>query len=154
LKKEPSRIPVKEFMTKSILSIGSSATAKEAAKKMESSDVGSIIILEKNIPVGIITERDFALKMVANGLNYDTTVKEIMSSPIISVTSDKPVLEVATLMSKEKKRRIPIIDGTDVRGIITATDLLNIFTLCTEEDMKKIYYNFLSKIYDHSIPTI
>jgi signal-transduction protein with cAMP-binding, CBS, and nucleotidyltransferase domain len=154
LKKEPSRIPVKEFMTKSILSVDSSTSAKEAAKKMESSDVGSIIILENNIPAGIITERDFALKMVAHGLNYDTKVKEIMSSPIIYVTSDKPVLEVATLMSKEKIRRIPIIDGTNVKGIITATDLLNIFTLCSEEDMKKIYYNFLSKIYDHNIPTL
>lgn len=154
MKKEPSRIPVKEFMTKSILSVDSSTSAKEAAKKMESSDVGSIIILENNIPAGIITERDFALKMVAHGLNYDTKVKEIMSSPIIYVTSDKPVLEVATLMSKEKIRRIPIIDGTNVKGIITATDLLNIFTLCSEEDMKKIYYNFLSKIYDHNIPTL
>jgi signal-transduction protein with cAMP-binding, CBS, and nucleotidyltransferase domain len=154
LKKEPSRIPVKEFMTKSILSVDSSTSAKEAAKKMESSDVGSIIILENNIPAGIITERDFVLKMVAHELNYDTKVKEIMSSPIIYVTSDKPVLEVATLMSKEKIRRIPIIDGTNVKGIITATDLLNIFTLCSEEDMKKIYYNFLSKIYDHNIPTL
>lgn len=141
-------------MTKSILSVDSSTSAKEAAKKMESSDVGSIIILENNIPAGIITERDFVLKMVAHELNYDTKVKEIMSSPIIYVTSDKPVLEVATLMSKEKIRRIPIIDGTNVKGIITATDLLNIFTLCSEEDMKKIYYNFLSKIYDHNIPTL
>jgi signal-transduction protein with cAMP-binding, CBS, and nucleotidyltransferase domain len=154
LKKETSKIPVKEFMTKSILSIESSATAKEAAKKMESYDVGSIIVLENNTPVGIITERDFAIKMVAHELNYDTKIKEIMSSPIIHVSSDKPVLEVATLMSKEKIRRIPVIDEMNVRGIITATDLLNIFTLCTEEDMKKIYYNFLAKIYDHNIPTL
>lgn len=151
---EISKIPVKEFMTKAILTVDASTSASAAAKKLESAEVGSVIVTENEKPIGIITERDFAVKMIAYSYPSFTKVTQIMSSPIIHVVPDESVLEVADLMAKKKIRKVPVIDGTEVVGIFTATDLLNIFTMCTEEDLKKMYQRFLTQIYELNVSSL
>lgn len=148
---EASKIPVKEFMTKAIISVDAATGANIAAKQMEKAGVGSIIVTEGGKPVGIVTERDFAVKVVAYAYPSHSKVSQIMSSPIIYVTPDASVLDVADLMAKKKIRKIPIIERDEAIGIITATDMLNLFTLLTEEDLKRVHANFLTKIYDEEI---
>ena len=139
-------------MTKAVISVDLNTPANVAAKMMESAGVGSIIVTEKGKPIGIITERDFAIKMIAYAYPPHSKVTQIMSSPIIHAKPNTPILEVADLMARKRIRKLPVIDDDRVVGIITATDLLSIFTFCTEEDLKKMYYNFLTQIYDQTIP--
>ena len=134
-------------MTKGVVSVDATATVNEAAKMMEDVKIGAIIVTENNTPVGIITDRDFAVKIVAHAYPITTSVKKIMSTPLISITPDESVWMLAELMFTRKVRKIPVIDNEQVIGIVTATDLVNQFAVCTEEDMRKMYFQSISKIF-------
>lgn len=135
-------------MTKNVLTLDISTPANLASRKMDESGVGSVIVTENNQPVGIVTERDFATRMIAYSYPSYSRLSIIMSSPIIHVTPTASIMDVADLMAKKKLRKIPVIDGFQVVGIITSTDLLNLFTLLTEDDFKNLYKNYLRNIYD------
>jgi CBS domain-containing protein len=118
-------ILVRDVMTKSVISVDSSSTAHDAAKIMEESKIGAIVVFENNLPVGIITDRDFAIKITAHAYPIDTPVRRIMSSPLITITSDSPFSIGADLMNSRKIRRLVVVDDEQVVGIITVTDLVD-----------------------------
>lgn len=141
------KIRVKNIMTKGVLSVDAKMNVNEAAKMMEDGQVGAIIVMENNTPIGIITDRDFAVKIVAHAYPITTPVKKIMSAPLIGISSGESVWAVAELMYTRKVRKIPVIDEDKVVGIVTATDLVNQFAVATEEDMKNMYYQSITKIF-------
>ena len=120
---------VYQVMKNSILSIDSTVPAYEAAKMMEDTKVGALVVMENNQPVGIITDRDFAIKVVAHSFPRDTPVRRIMSHPIISIGPHATLWVAAELMSSRKLRKLPVIDDGKVIGIITATDLIDCIVL-------------------------
>lgn len=139
---------VKDIMTRSIISVDSSATVNEAAKTMEKAKVGAVLIMEKNIPLGIMTDRDFAIKIAAHAYPIHTKVKQVMSSPLIHIGPDDEVWIAADLMYTRKIHKLPVIDEDQLLGIVTATDLIKLFTVCNKEDLRKMYYGALTKIFD------
>ena len=116
---------VKDVMTKSVISVDSTTTAYDAAKKMEDAEIGSIVVIENGLPVGIITDRDFAIKITAHAYPIDTPIRRVMSTPLISIDPDSELRIVDDLMSSRKIRKLPVIDDDKVVGIITATNLVN-----------------------------
>jgi len=120
---------VHQVMKNSILSIDSSVSAYDAAKMMEDTDVGALVVMENNRPVGIITDRDFAIKVVAHAFPRDTPVRRIMSHPITFIGPHATLWVAAELMNTGKLRKLPVIDDDKVIGIITATDLINYMVL-------------------------
>lgn len=144
---ETKNIRVKDIMSKGVLSVDSNLNVNEAAKMMEDGKVGAIIVMENNTPVGIITDRDFAVKIVAHAYPITTSVKKIMSSPLIGIDPEESVWNVAELMYTRKVRKIPVINEDKVIGIVTATDLVNQFAVSTEEDMKNMYFQSITKIF-------
>ena len=140
-------IRVRNIMTKGILSVDSEMNVNEAAKMMEDGKVGAIIVMENNTPVGIITDRDFAVKIVAHAYPITTSVKKIMSTPLIGIDPNESVFTVAELMYTRKVRKIPVIEEDKVIGIVTATDLVNQFAVSTEEDLKNMYFQTITKIF-------
>jgi len=115
---------VKQIMSNSIVSIDSSITATNAAKMMEDAGVGAIVVLENGLPVGIITDRDFAIKITAHSYPIDTPVKRIMSSPLISIDPDSDLWVTSDLMSTRNVRKLPVIADDKVVGIITTNDIV------------------------------
>ncbi|MFB5633102.1 MAG: CBS domain-containing protein [Nitrosopumilus sp.] len=115
---------VKEIMNGSVVSVDSSVTATDAAKLMEDSKVGAVIVFENASPVGIITDRDFAIKITAHSYPIDTPVRRIMSSPLISIDPDSDVWTASDLMSTRNVRKLPVIDDDKVVGIVTSSDLV------------------------------
>jgi CBS domain-containing protein len=115
---------VKEIMNKSILSVDSSITATDAARMMEDTGVGAVVVLENNLPVGIVTDRDLAIKITAHSFPTDTPVKRIMSSPLISIDPESDLWIASDLMSTRNIRKLPVIDDDKVVGIITSSDLV------------------------------
>ena len=115
---------VKEVMKNSIISVDSSVTAADAAKMMEDTGVGCVVVLEQNVPVGIITDRDFAIKITAHSYPIDTPVRRIMSSPLISTDPNSDLWVVSDLMSTRNVRKLPVVDDDKVVGIITSSDIV------------------------------
>ena len=115
---------VKQIMSNSIVSVDSSITATNAAKMMENTGVGAIVVLENSLPVGIITDRDFAIKITAHSYPIDTPVKRIMSSPLISIDPDSDLWVTSDLMSTRNVRKLPVIADDKVVGIITTSDIV------------------------------
>jgi len=114
---------IKEHMGNSVLSVNSNVPAVEAAKLMENSTSGAIIVLENQIPVGIVTNKDLTIKIIAHSYPADTPIRRIMSSPLISINSKTEMNMAAELMSSNKIRKLPIIDDDEVVGIVIASDI-------------------------------
>ena len=142
---------VVDVMTKSVISVDVSMTVKDAAKMMEDTKVGAVIVMENNAPIGIITDRDFAIKVVAHGINNTTPVKQIMSSPLFSINLDESIRTAAELMRDRRIRKLPVIDGEKVVGIITATDIVNLLAVCVEGE-RNIYCDTIAKIFTNYSP--
>lgn len=123
-----TQIPLKDVMKNNPTMIGIKATVAQAAKAMCIEAVGSVIILEHKNPIGIVTEEDITCKVVAKDLKPSSVqVKEIMSTPLITVSADKTVGDAAHMMVKHKVRRLPVIDAKKkVIGIVTVRDLLTV----------------------------
>ena len=149
---DATRITVKDIMTKSVIAVDSSITANEAAKMMEDVKVGAVIVMEKNTPVGIITDRDFSVKIVAHAYQITTPVKQIMSTPLITISPDESVWMVADLMYTRGIRKLPVIEDDQVVGIVTATDLVNQLAISTDEDIRKMYHESVIKVYKQYSP--
>ncbi|TAK19730.1 MAG: CBS domain-containing protein [Nitrosarchaeum sp.] len=149
---DASKITSRDIMTKSVIAVDSSITANEAAKMMEDVKVGAIIVMENNIPMGIITDRDFAVKIVAHAYQITTPVKQIMSTPLIAIGPDESVWMVADLMHTRGIRKLPVIEDDKVIGIITSTDLVNQLAVSTNEDIRKMYHESVIKVYKQYSP--
>jgi CBS domain-containing protein len=141
-------ILVKDIMTKSLVTVDASSTVNEAAKLMEKAKVGSVIVMEKNVPIGIMTDRDFAIKIAAHAYPIHTKVKQVMSSPLIHISPNDEAWVAADLMYTRKIRRLPVIDEDELLGIVTATDFIKLYTVCNRGDMRRMYYHALTRIFD------
>ena len=143
---------VKDIMTKAVVSVDAETSVSEVAKMMEYAQVGSIVVTENNTPVGIVTDRDFAIKIVAHAYPIDTKVKKVMSSPLYSISPDESIRMIADFMYTRGIRKLPVIDNDKVIGIVTATDLVRQFAVSTSDDLRKMYCETIVKIYDHCSP--
>ncbi len=143
---------IADVMTKSVISVDASITINEAAKMMEDAKVGAVIVMENNTPIGIVTDRDFAVKVVAHAYQITTPVKQIMTSPLFSINSDESVRTAADLMHDRGIRKLPVINDEKVVGIITATDIVNLLAVCVEEDVRDMYFHSVVKIFTNYNP--
>ena len=115
---------ISEVMTTDVETIGADQTAREAASFMLRADAGSIPVCEGDQVVGMITDRDIAVRGVAEGRGPDTPVSELMSDGIICARDDEDVDTVARRMSEEQIRRLPVLDADDkLCGIVSLGDL-------------------------------
>jgi CBS domain-containing protein len=145
-------ITIGDVMTKSVISADVALTINETAKMMEDAKVGAIIVMEDNVPVGIVTDRDFSVKVAAHAYQITEPVKQIMSSPLFSINSDESIRIAADLMHERKIRKLPVIDDGKVVGIITATDIVNLLSVSVEDDMRDMYFHSVAKIYTNYSP--
>src|ERR687891_1922790 len=116
--------PVRSIMTKDVVTIDISRGATEAARLMTDRHISSVIIVDKEQPVGIITERDFVKKICAKELEiYKVRVGDIMSRILTYADPDTSIDVAIQRMLNHNIRRLPILSEGKVIGIITVTDL-------------------------------
>ena len=116
---------VKDIMTRALISVDSTTTVYQVAKMMQEGGLGAIIVKEDNLPKGIITDRDFAIKIAVNKYPLDTPVHKVASYPLQTINSNESILAAADLMSTKKIRKLVVVDDGKVVGIITSTDIVN-----------------------------
>jgi CBS domain-containing protein len=116
LKSKPSNV---------VLSVRPDQSVFEAIEKMAEQSVGALLILEQNKLLGIVTERDYARKVILRGRSSkDTAVREIMTSPVVYVTPQQSVDECMTLMTVHHFRHLPVVEDDRVVGIVSIGDLV------------------------------
>jgi len=116
---------VKDIMNKSLISADSTTTVFQIANLMAKGGIGAIIVKKDNIPAGIITDRDFAIKIATQKLPLDTAIDKVASYPLATINLNESILVAANMMSSKKLRKLAVIENEKVIGIITSTDLVN-----------------------------
>jgi len=113
-----------DVMVKKVITINEESPVKEAADFMNQFEIGSIIVVKKGEIKGIITERDLLKHIVAEGKNAKRVrAKDIMSKPLVSITSETELEKAALLMFQRKIKKLPVVDQKRLVGIVTLTDI-------------------------------
>jgi CBS domain-containing protein len=115
---------VSEVMTRDVRTVRPDQTAREAASFMLSADAGAIPVSDGDRLMGMITDRDIAVRGVAEGHGPDTPVRDLMTNDIVAARMDDDTNEVASRMSQAQVRRLPVIDDQQkLCGIVSLSDL-------------------------------
>ena len=117
-------ILVKDVMTKAIISVTNETTVFQVAKMMEQGGIGAVLVKKNGHLSGIITDRDYATKIIAHNIPSDTPVEQIMSSPLITINFDESISAAAERMTSKKIRKLAVTDNGNIIGLITSTDLV------------------------------
>lgn len=119
---------IREVMTKNPITLPSSAPVTEAARAMRDSDVGAVLLLDSQEVTGIVTDRDIALRVVADGQDPDQiTVGDIATKGVKTVNADDDAGEAIRLMKDEAIRRVPVVEQNRPVGIVSIGDLAENF---------------------------
>lgn len=115
---------VSQIMSKNVITVDASEKVLKALQVMAEKGIGSVVIVKNGKPVGILTERDVAKKLVVNKEILDKKVEDVMSKPLITVSPDTGIFEALQIMRKNNIRRLPVVKNGKLEGIITEKDLL------------------------------
>jgi CBS domain-containing protein len=101
------------------------SNVKDVVRKMNKFGIGSVVVVEDNRPVGIITERDILRRIVEQFLDPGLIkAKDIMSTQLITIRGDVSIEEAASLMARRKIKKLPVVEGERLVGIVTSMDVM------------------------------
>jgi len=113
------------FKGREVWSIDLDSSVYDAMRLMATKEIGALLVAKDNKSVGIISERDYARKIILKGRASDTTlVNEIMTSPIISVEPDCSIDDCMEIMTERRIRHLPVIKGEELLGLISMGDIV------------------------------
>ncbi|RLQ97361.1 CBS domain-containing protein [Falsibacillus albus] len=113
---------VRDVMSTNVQSCSNQDSLQDVANKMHSSNIGAIPVVQNGQVVGMVTDRDLAIRGVTDG-NAHSSVSQIMSNNIVTVQSDASLEEAAALMSQHQIRRLPVVDNGQIVGMLSLGDL-------------------------------
>ncbi len=117
-------LKAEDVMVKEVITIDENSTVKEAVEVMNKFEIGCLIAVRSGKAMGIITERDLLKRVVADSKDVTRTkVKDIMSSPLVVVEPTKDLEEAVKLMFQMKIKKLPVVDGKRLVGLISLTDI-------------------------------
>lgn len=126
-------LPVSDIMSRDLITADIGETADRLGKTMVDASVGCIIILKESHPVGIVTESDLVDKVISKNVQ-PSMVKagDIMSGPLITISPEKSVELASREMVRRGIRRLPVVQGNKLVGLVSASDLLSISSELSE----------------------
>jgi CBS domain-containing protein len=120
-----SLVSVRDIMSKNVKVVRPDTTAQEVVATMSKFDISSIIVVQGERPVGIITLRDILSKVVVQCLAPQAlTARQIMSSPLVTIQESATVEEAVNLMIQQKIKTLPVMDDNKLAGVLTHTDIV------------------------------
>jgi len=122
-----------------VWSIGPDASVFEAVHLMDEKAAGALLVLAGGRVVGMISERDYARKVILKGrLSRDTRVSEIMSAPAVTVGPKESVSDCLRLMTERRIRHLPVIDNGSIAGVLSIGDLVNAVLSAQAAEMRQL----------------
>jgi len=116
---------VRDVMSKEVKVVRPDTSIKEVVATMNKFSIGSIIVVQGDRPVGIITERDILRRLVEPCLAPEAlTARQIMTSPVLTISETADIEETAKLMARKKVKRLPVMNNSKLVGMITYTDIV------------------------------
>jgi CBS domain-containing protein len=116
-------VRIRDVMTQGVVTAEAGDTLRSVGELMRDRNVGSVVICEQGRPVGVITDRDLALAVVADGVAADGAAGQHASRPLVTGEVEMDLEEAVALMVQHRIRRLPVTDGQDLAGIVTIDDL-------------------------------
>ena len=108
-----------------VISIAPGASVFDAIKLMADRGVGSLLVMDAGKIIGIVTERDYARKVILLGRSSETTkIDDIMSTEVLTATAEQTVRECMTIMTEKRIRHLPVVADDKVVGLISIGDLV------------------------------
>jgi CBS domain-containing protein len=128
---------------RTIHSIGPDEPVLEAIRRMAEHHVGALLVMEGESLRGIVSERDYARKVVLKGRSsHDTPVRDIMTTQVVSIGRDATVEDAMREMTERRIRHLPVVQGTRVEGVVSIGDLVK----CVIEDQRHLIEDLESYI--------
>ena len=122
-----------------IISIAEDASVLDAITLMADHAVGSLLVMDGEVLKGIVTERDYARKVIVKGRSSSTTqVGEIMTSKVLTATVRQTVTDCMTIMTEHKIRHLPVVDDGQVIGMISIGDLVQAIIAHQKEEIQHL----------------
>lgn len=115
---------IRDIMTSSVATVSPQQSVKEAAQIMSQYNVGSIPVVDNGNCIGIVTDRDIALRSASQGLDPQATaVQSVMSTGLVTGAPEMAVHEAASLMAEKQIRRLPVVENGQLTGMVALGDL-------------------------------
>ena len=137
---------VKDVMITKVAVLDSSSMIKDAAKIMDDKNIGCVIVTKKEMPIGILTERDFVRRIAAKEKPLESQIQEVMSTPLISIDPDETVWEAAESMKVNNIHKLPVMKDNKILGIITTSDLVEICSVGSDSEMRRICDQIITRM--------
>ncbi|UCC33121.1 MAG: CBS domain-containing protein [Candidatus Bathyarchaeota archaeon] len=116
---------VRDVMSANVKTVRPFSTVRDVVEKMNKFGIGSIMVVEEDRPVGIITERDIMRELVDPFFDLDVAkAKEIMSTQLVTVSGNADVERAARLMAGRKIKKLPVVENERLVGIVTSMDIV------------------------------
>lgn len=122
-------MPVKDLIKRKVVVIEPDDTVKLAAKRMQDKLVGALVVIEGDKPIGIITDRDIAIRVVGEGRSPETPVREVMTKDPITIRDDATFFELTKTFRDAAVRRLIVVDKEGkLVGLISVDDVMELLT--------------------------
>jgi CBS domain-containing protein len=122
-----AQLKVRDFMTNLILTADADTPVVDAAKLLAAEDVGSLIVTRADVLAGMVTRKEIiGAQLLSEELYHSLTIEDIMTTPVVTINPDADLGQVVALMNQAERRHIPVIEGNDIIGVVTATDVIRV----------------------------
>jgi CBS domain-containing protein len=115
---------VRELMAEPVVTVKADTTLTDAARLMRDADIGDVVVVDKNKPIGLLTDRDIVVRGIAdNRMPGTVTAGEICSTDVVTVNSDAEIVEAIALMRRAAVRRLPVTERGELVGLLSLGEL-------------------------------
>ncbi len=122
-----------------IWSVPSDASVYEALMLLAEKDIGALLVISNGRLVGIFSERDYARKVILTGrTSRELHVEEVMTAPVITVTRDHTIDECMRIVTANRVRHLPVVDGDELAGVVSIGDLVNAIISAQAEQIEAL----------------
>jgi len=121
-------------MTSDVKTVGANDTLREIIQKMVKFHIGSVVVVQEQRPIGIITERDVLIRLAQATANLDLVkAKDLMSGPVLTISENQTVEEASKFMTQNHIKKLVVTRGERLVGIVTSTDIMRSASRLTDD---------------------